>query len=83
MFYLLIVGSFIGYVCYTYALKYLPVSIVALYAYVNPVIAVILGALIFSEPFTRRMVVAMVIIFAAMSIVHPGSGRTRVDTSHS
>ena len=83
MFYLLIVGSFIGYVCYTYALKYLPVSTVALYAYVNPVIAVILGALIFSEPFTRRMVVAMVIIFAAMSIVHPGSARTRVDTSHS
>jgi drug/metabolite transporter (DMT)-like permease len=83
MFYLLIVGSFIGYVCYTYALKYLPVSTVALYAYVNPVIAVILGALIFNEPFTRWMVVAMVIIFAAMSIVHPGSGRTRVDTSHS
>lgn len=80
MLYLLVVGSFIGYVCYTYALKYLPVSTVSLYAYVNPVIAVMLGALIFKEPFTPRMIVAIVIIFVAMSIVRPGPAQTPVDT---
>ena len=44
--YLVVVGTFVGYVCYVYALKHLPVSIVSLYAYVNPVIAVILGSLL-------------------------------------
>lgn len=81
--YLLIVGSFVGYVCYTYALKYLPISTVALYAYVNPVIAVILGSLVLSEPFTRWMVVAIAIIFLAIWIVRPGSGQTPADTSRS
>lgn len=75
--YLVVVGTFVGYVCYVYALKHLPVSIVSLYAYVNPVIAVILGSLLLNERFAPRMAVAIVIIFAAMLIV-----RT-VDTSRS
>ena len=67
--YLVVVGTFVGYVCYVYALKHLPVAIVSLYAYFNPVIAVILGALILKERFTARMAVAIAIIFAAMLIV--------------
>ena len=67
--YLVVVGTFVGYVCYVYALKHLPVSIVSLYAYVNPVIAVILGSLLLKERFTARMAVAIAIIFAAMLIV--------------
>jgi drug/metabolite transporter (DMT)-like permease len=83
MGYLLVVGSFIGYVSYTYALKHLPISTVSLYAYVNPVIAVVLGAMILKEPFTARMAVAIAIIFVAMWIVRPGSAQMRVDTSRS
>jgi drug/metabolite transporter (DMT)-like permease len=75
--YLVVVGTFVGYVCYVYALKHLPVSIVSLYAYVNPVIAVLLGSLLLKERFTPRMAVAIAIIFVAMLIV-----RT-VDTSRS
>jgi drug/metabolite transporter (DMT)-like permease len=67
--YLVVVGTFVGYVCYVYALKHLPVSIVSLYAYVNPVIAVVLGSLLLKERFTPRMAVAIAIIFAAMLIV--------------
>ena len=67
--YLVIVGTFVGYVCYVYALKHLAVSIVSLYAYVNPVIAVILGSLLLKERFTARMAVAIAIIFVAMLIV--------------
>ena len=43
---------------YVYALKHLPVSTVSLYAYVNPVIAVALGALLLGEPFGARVVIA-------------------------
>ena len=75
--YLVVVGTFVGYVCYVYALKHLPVSIVSLYAYVNPVIAVILGSLLLKERFAPRMAVAIAIIFAAMLIVRS------VDTSRS
>jgi drug/metabolite transporter (DMT)-like permease len=75
--YLVVVGTFVGYVCYVYALKHLPVSIVSLYAYVNPVIAVILGSLLLGERFTPRMAMAIAIIFVAMLIVRS------VDTSRS
>jgi len=67
--YLVVVGTFVGYVSYVYALKHLPVSIVSLYAYVNPVIAVILGSLVLDERFTPRMAIAIAIIFVAMLIV--------------
>ncbi len=47
--YLVVVGTFVGYLSYVYALKHLPVSIVSLYAYANPAIAVVLGSLILNE----------------------------------
>lgn len=75
--YLVVVGTFVGYVSYVYALKHLPLPIVSLYAYVNPVIAVILGSLLLRERFTPRMAVAIGIIFMAMLIVRS------VDTSRS
>ena len=52
MIYLVLIGSIVGYSAYVYALKYLPISTVSLYAYVNPIIAVVLGTLLLDEPFT-------------------------------
>ena len=75
--YLIVIGSFVGYASYVYALRHLPVATVSLYAYVNPVIAVILGALILGEPLTPRMLVAIAIIFAAMLIVRWNAGTSR------
>ena len=67
--YLVLVGTFIGYVCYVYALKHLPVSIVSLYAYVNPVIAVLLGTLILGEALSPRLAVAGAIVLVGMALV--------------
>ncbi|MGE0044004.1 MAG: EamA family transporter [Vicinamibacterales bacterium] len=67
--YLAVVGSIIGYSCYAYALKYLPVSTVALYAYVNPIIAVLLGTLILAEPFSLRIVGAAALVFGGIAVV--------------
>jgi drug/metabolite transporter (DMT)-like permease len=69
MVYLVLVGSIVGYSCYVYALKYLPVSTVSLYAYVNPIIAVVLGTMLLSEPFSLRIVFASVLVFAGIAIV--------------
>ena len=67
--YLIFVGAIGGFSAYAYALKHLPVATVSLYAYVNPIIAVVLGTLILHEPFNARMGVAAAIVLAGMILV--------------
>lgn len=64
--YLVVFGSIVGYSAYGYALRYAPATIVGTYAYVNPVIAVLLGWMFLSEPITGRMIVAIGMILAAV-----------------
>jgi drug/metabolite transporter (DMT)-like permease len=82
--YLTTIGAVGGFVCYTYALRHLPVSLVSLYAYVNPVIAVVLGVLLLHEPFDSRMSVAAALVFAGVGIVRaPGrSAEAREGREH-
>jgi len=70
--YLAVLGSVIAFVSYSYALKHLPISVVSLYTYVNPVIAVALGALLLDEPFGLRQIGAAAVIAVGMLIVRPG-----------
>jgi len=74
--YLATVGAIGGFVAYTYALRHLPVSLVSLYAYVNPVIAVALGVLVLGEAFTWRMGLAAALVFGGVAIVQR-RGQTR------
>jgi drug/metabolite transporter (DMT)-like permease len=67
--YLIVFGSLVGYSAYVYALKHLPVSTVSLYAYINPVIAVVLGTLLLGEPFGWRVVIAAAVIFTGVAVV--------------
>jgi drug/metabolite transporter (DMT)-like permease len=67
--YLATIGSIGGFVAYLYALKHLPVSIVSLYAYINPVIAVLLGVMVLSEPFDSRVVVSAALVLVGVAIV--------------
>jgi drug/metabolite transporter (DMT)-like permease len=62
-------GSIAGFTAYVYALKHLPVATVSLYAYINPLIAVVLGVLILHEPFSVRMAAAAAIVLAGMAMV--------------
>ena len=64
--YLVVFGSILGYSAYAYALRHASATIVGTYAYVNPVIAVLLGALLLHEPVTGRTFVAMVLILGAV-----------------
>ena len=67
--YLVVVGSLAGYSAYVYALKHLPISTVSLYAYINPVIAVLLGAMLLGEAFGVRVVIASAIVLAGVAVV--------------
>jgi drug/metabolite transporter (DMT)-like permease len=64
--YLVVFGSILGYSAYAYALKHASATIVGTYAYVNPVIAVLLGWLLLHEPISARTIVAMSLILIAV-----------------
>ena len=64
--YLVVFGSIVGYSAYTYALRNASATIVGTYAYVNPVIAVLLGWLLLREPVTARTFLAMALIIGAV-----------------
>lgn len=69
LIYLSTLGAIGGFVAYTYALRHLSVSLVSLYAYINPVIAVSLGVLLLGEPFDARMATAAGMVFTGVAIV--------------
>lgn len=67
--YLVVFGSIVGYSAYVYALEHLPVALVSIYTYVNPIVAVWLGWLFYREPFGRMELVGMLVIFAGVAVV--------------
>lgn len=72
--YLATVGAIGGFVAYTYALRHLPVSLVSLYAYINPVIAVALGVAFLGEPFNTRSALAALLVFTGVAVVKSRRG---------
>lgn len=69
LLYLIVFGSLIAYSCYVYVLDKWPASRVGTYAYVNPVVALILGVLILDEPLTITLIISMVIILSGVILV--------------
>jgi drug/metabolite transporter (DMT)-like permease len=67
--YLVVFGSLIAFTAYSWLLQHAPVSLVATYAYVNPVVAVLLGALVLAEPITASIVFGAAIIVAAVAFI--------------
>ncbi len=73
--YLISVGSIVGFGAYVWLLRVAPLSKITTYAYVNPVIAFALGAVILGEPITLRTVVAAAIITVAVALIVTARGR--------
>ncbi len=66
---LVVFGSLVGYTAYIYLLDHVPVAKVATYAYINPIIAVLLGALFLSERMTPVEYAGMAAILVAVYLV--------------
>lgn len=80
--YLTVIGSLIGFVAYSWLLQNAPVSLVATYAYVNPVVAVFLGSLIAQEALTARTLMAAAIIIGSVIFINSARApkvRNKVD----
>jgi len=72
LLYLIIFGSIIAYGSYAYALRKLPMTIVSLYAYINPLVAVILGWAILNETLNTKIWIAISLTIAGIYIVNKG-----------
>ena len=71
----LIAASIGGYSAFTWLLGHAPLSLTATYAYVNPVVAVVLGLLVLAEPITRDVVVGLTVVVGGVVLVVTGERR--------
>jgi drug/metabolite transporter (DMT)-like permease len=77
--YLVLVGSLVAFTAYVWLLRVAPLPLIATYAYVNPIVAVALGAFVLNEPVTPRTLVAgTVIVFAVALII---TSRSRMSSA--
>lgn len=67
--YLVLIGAIIGFSAYIYLLRHCDPTTVATYAYVNPIVAVILGVFFRGEHLTSRTIVAAILIIGSVAIV--------------
>jgi drug/metabolite transporter (DMT)-like permease len=67
--YLIVIGSWVGYSAYAWLLQHAPLSKVATYAFVNPVVAIFLGWLVLGEHVTGITIAAAAIIVASVALV--------------
>ncbi|MCA2227662.1 EamA family transporter [Nonomuraea aurantiaca] len=67
--YLILVGSLVGFTAYSWLLSNAPISLVSTYAYVNPAVAVLLGALVVSEQVTWQIMLGGVVILLGVALV--------------
>jgi len=80
--YLVVAGSVISFTSYVIAVRTLPITVVTTYAYVNPVIAVLLGRIVLDERITTSTLLGMVLILAGVAgVFRQRSGRRRASSS--
>src|SRR5215475_15294336 len=74
--YLIVFGSIVAFTAYTWLLQRCPPTLVATHTYANPVVAVLLGWLLASEPLTARVALASVAILGAIVLIRRGERDT-------
>jgi len=72
LLYLTLVGSLLAYMSYLYAIKHLPIVLVSTYAYVNPVIAILLGVVVLSEKITMITIMALAATLYGVYLINKG-----------
>jgi drug/metabolite transporter (DMT)-like permease len=70
LLYLMVFGSLIGFVAYTWLLRNAPITLVSTYAYVNPLIAILLGNRLAQEVLNLRILSAAIIIIFSVFLIN-------------
>lgn len=69
LLYLIIFGSLVGFATYTWLLRVAPISLVSTYAYVNPILAIVLGNILAREPINGRVFSSALIILGSVALI--------------
>jgi drug/metabolite transporter (DMT)-like permease len=77
--YLVLIGALIGFTAYLWLVRKVPPALATTYAFVNPIIAIMLGAMILAEPVTDRTLLAAAVIIAAVAIITQAKARPAPD----
>lgn len=68
--YLTVIGSVLTFIAYIYALQNLPPEVASIYAYINPIVAVLMGAMIFDEPVTTAIAIGGIVTLFGLYLVN-------------
>lgn len=74
LIYLIIFGALMGFAAYTWLLRVAPTPLVSTYAYVNPLIAILLGSLLADETLTLRIVISALVIVSSVALINTSGG---------
>ena len=73
--YLAVAGSIIAFAAYNWLLTKKPAAVVGTYAYINPVIAVIIGSMLMRESITANQIMGMIVILFSAVLINKGNGK--------
>jgi drug/metabolite transporter (DMT)-like permease len=68
--YLVVLGSLVAFVAFIYSMKKLPASIASLYAYINPIVATIIGISVFKDDVNKFTIIGMIVTIAGVFLVN-------------
>ena len=76
--YLVIIGSVLTFIAYIYMIQRLPAEINSIYAYINPIVAILLGAVIYGEPLTMAIAIGGTVTLFGLYLVNYSIRKTRI-----
>ncbi len=68
--YLIVMGSLLAMMAFIYTMKHLPAPIASLYAYINPIVAIMIGTVVLDEHITWQLIVGTVITLLGVYLVN-------------
>ncbi len=70
IFYLVVMGSIISFVAFIYSMKKLPVAVASLYAYINPLVAIVVAAIVLKEKLTIHILYGAIVTLVGVFLVN-------------
>ena len=74
---MVIIGSVLTFIAFIYSLQHLPTEVNSIYAYINPIVAMILGAFIFGEQLTQAIVIGVLVTLIGLYLVNKSLRKTK------
>lgn len=68
--YLVIIGSVLTFIAFIYTLQHLPKEVSSIYAYINPIVAILLGFILFNETLTLAIVIGVLVTLIGLYLVN-------------